>query len=290
MLKKEDLSLSDLDMILQSIEQIPSEQVADFYKSCVLDDVKYLTAFSQIKESDFDSWKFEDQWDIIKHLAYLMENWAEDFSLIPPFLRKEPVILFSFVRVYFDRTDEEIVLFKHVIKESGLHKDYEFIIETFQYDDGSVASIIADQSINEIREYHIEMAKSYFNSPREYFLVNQAICSIPYKFMNDFSFILELIEINPEIILSLEDHWKANEALCEIVLAKNGMLLEFLPESIKKNPHLAAIALKQDPSATLFISDELTYNVDFIRRVVNENNMVLEYSIPRMIYLYHHNE
>jgi hypothetical protein len=108
--------------------------------------------------------------------------------------------------------------------------------------------------------------------------------------MNDFSFILELIEINPEIILSLEDHWKANEALCEIVLAKNGMLLEFLPESIKKNPHLAAIALKQDPSATLFISDELTYNVDFIRRVVNENNMVLEYSIPRMIYLYHHNE
>ena len=163
----------------------------------------------------------------------------------------------------------------------------EFIIETLQYDDGSVVSIIADQSIKEMPEYHIETVKAYYNFPREYFLHDQAICAIPEKFMNDFSFILELIAINPEIILSLENHWKENEALCEIVLTKNGMLLEFLPESIKNNAHLAAIALKQNPAATIFISDELTYNVEFIRRVVNENNKVLDYAIPRMIYLYH---
>ena len=287
LLKKEGLSVSDLEMILQTIEQIPSEQVADFYKFCVLDDVKFLAAFSQIKESDFDSWEFGYQWNIIKHLAYLIEDCAEDFSLIPPFLRKEPFILFSFVRIYFDATEEEITLFKEVIKENGLDKDLEFIIETLQYDDGSVVSIIADQSIKEMPEYHIETVKAYYNFPREYFLHDQAICAIPEKFMNDFSFILELIAINPEIILSLENHWKENEELCKIVLVKNGMLLEFLPESIKNNAHLAAIALKQNPAATIFISDELTCNVEFIRRVVNENNKVLDYAIPRMIYLYH---
>ena len=287
LLKKEGLLVSDLEMILQTIEQIPSEQVADFYKFCVLDDVKFLAAFSQIKESDFDSWELEDQWNIIKHLAYLIEDCAEDFSLVPPFLRKEPFILFSFIRIYFDATEEEITLFKEVIKENGLDKDLEFIIETLQYDDGSVVGIIADQSIKEMPEYHIETVKAYYNFPREHYLHDQAICSIPDKFMNEFSFILELISINPEIIFSIKEHWKSNEALCEIVLTKNGMLLEFLPESIKNNAHLAAIALKQNPAATIFISDELTYNVEFIRRVVNENNKVLDYAIPRMIYLYH---
>ena len=63
---------------------------------------------------------------------------------------------------------------------------------------------------------------------------------------------------------------------------KNGLLLKSMPDSIKKNPELAAIAIKQNPEATLFISDELTYNVDFIQKIVNENNKVLEYSIPRM--------
>jgi hypothetical protein len=63
---------------------------------------------------------------------------------------------------------------------------------------------------------------------------------------------------------------------------KNGLLLKSMPDSIKKNPELAAIAIKQNPEATLFISDELTYNVDFIQKIVHENNKVLEYSIPRM--------
>jgi hypothetical protein len=287
LLKKEGLSVSDLEMILQTIEQIPSEQVADFYKFCVLDDVKFLAAFSQIKESDFDSWEIGDQWNIIKHLGYLIEDCAEDFSLIPPFLRKEPFILSAFVRVYFDRTDEEIALFKEIIKENGLDKNYEFIIEILKYGDGSVAGIIADESIKEMREYHIEDVKAYYNSPREYLLHDQAISAIPEKFMNDFSFILELIAINPEIILSLENHWKENEELCKIVLVKNGMLLEFLPKSVKKNPQLAAIALKQNPSATIYISDELTYDIEFIRAVVNENKEVLEYAIPRMKYLYY---
>lgn len=287
LLKKEDISATEWDTILQSIEQLPSAQFADFYKSCVLEGVTHLAAFSRINELDFDLWEFEDQWDLIKHIAYLMGDLTEDFSLIPTFLRKDPFILCSFIQVYFDRTDEEIVLFKEAIKESGLDKDYAFIIETLQYDDGSVAGIIADDSIKEMPEFHLELAKAYYNFPREYWLHDQAICTIPEKFMNEISFILELVAINPEIILSLENRWKTNEAVCEFVLAKNGMLLAFLPESIKNNAHLAAIALKQNPEATQFISDELTYDVDFIKLVVNENNKVLDYAIPRMIYLYH---
>jgi hypothetical protein len=280
-LKNEDLSATELETILHSFEQIPSNQVANFYKSLVVDDVKYIAAFSQIKESDFNSWEFDDQWGIIQHLAFLIEEWSEDFSLIPAFLRKEPFILFAFIRVYFDRTDEEITLFKQVIKENGLDKDYEFIIETLQYDDGSVAGIIADQSIKELRAYYIETAKAYYNSPKEIFLHEQVVCSIPEKFMNDFSFIQELLSIEPQILLALEEKWKENTALCEMVLKKNGLLLS-LPDAVKKNPELAAIAIKQNPEATLLISDELTYNVDFIQKIVHENNKVLEYSIPRM--------
>jgi len=285
-LKNEDLSATELETILHSFEQIPSNQVANFYKSLVVDDVKYIAAFSQIKESDFNSWEFDDQWGIIQHPAFLIEEWSEDFLLIPAFLRKEPFILFAFIRVYFDRTDEEITLFKQVIKENGLDKDYEFIIETFQYDDGSVAGIIADQSIKESRDYQIESVKAYYNSPKEIFLHDQAICSIPEKFMNDCSFILELISINPEIILSLEDKWKENTEICEIALAQNGMLLQFLPDKIKDNEDLAVTAISQNPQAVEFISDNLTYEIHFIKKIINNNQAVLEYCIPRMKYLY----
>jgi hypothetical protein len=264
LLDYEYLPENELEILLQSIEQIPSDQIADFYKTCVRQNVTHLAAFSQIKESDFDSWEFDDQWEIMQYLADLIKYECGNFILIPNFLKKEPIILLAFVQVYFDTTEEEKEIFKQVINENGLDKDYEFIIETFQYDDGSVAGIIADQSIKESRDYQIESVKAYYNSPNEILLHDQAICSIPDKFMNDFSFILELISINPEIILSLEDKWKENTELCENVLAQNGMLLQFLPIKIKDNEDLAVTAISQNPQAVEFISDNLTYEIPFI--------------------------
>jgi hypothetical protein len=286
LLEYQDFNESKLEILLQSIEQIPSDQIADFYKTCVRQNVNHLAAFSQIKESDFDSWDFDDQWEIMQHLADIIKHECGNFILIPSFLKKEPIILLAFVQVYFDTTDEEIEIFKQVINENGLDKDYEFIIDTFQYDDGSVAGIIADQSIKELRDYQIESVKAYYNSPKEIFLHDQAICSIPEKFMNDFSFILELISINPEIIFSLEDKWKKNTELCESVLSKDGLLLDFLPDKIKDDEDLAAIAISQNPKAVLFISDNLTNKVPFIKRVINTNPEVLEYCIPGMKHLF----
>jgi hypothetical protein len=286
LLDYEYLPENELEILLQSIEQIPSDQIADFYKTCVRQNVTHLAAFSQIKESDFDSWEFDDQWEIMQHLADLIKYECGNFILIPSFLKKEPIILLAFVQVYFDTTEEEKEIFKQVINENGLDKDYEFIIETFQYDDGSVAGIIADQSIKESRDYQIESVKAYYNSPNEILLHDQAICSIPDKFMNDFSFILELISINPEIILSLEDKWKENTEICQIALAQNGMLLQFLPDKIKDNKDLAVTAISQNPKAVEFISDNLTYEVPFIKKVINHNQAVLEYCNPRMKHLY----
>jgi|694.fasta_scaffold22204_3 hypothetical protein len=286
LLEYQDFNESKLEILLQSIEQIPSDQIADFYKTCVRQNVNHLAAFSQIKESDFDSWDFDDQWEIMQHLADIIKHECGNFILIPSFLKKEPIILLAFVQVYFDTTDEEIEIFKQVINENGLDKDYEFIIDTFQYDDGSVAGIIADQSIKELRDYQIESVKAYYNSPKEIFLHDQAICSIPEKFMNDFSFILELISINPEIIFSLEDKWKKNTELCESVLSKDGLLLDFLPDKIKDDEDLAAIAISQNPKAVQFISDNLTNKVPFIKRVINTNPEVLEYCIPGMKHLF----
>jgi hypothetical protein len=286
LLEYQDFPESKLEILLQSIEQIPSDQIADFYKTCVRQNVNHLAAFSQIKESDFDSWDFDDQWEIMQHLADIIKHECGNFILIPSFLKKEPIILLAFVQVYFDTTDEEKEIFKQVINENGLDKDYEFIIDTFQYDDGSVAGIIADQSIKELRDYQIESVKAYYNSPKEIFLHDQAICSIPEKFMNDFSFILELISINPKIIFSLEDKWKKNTELCESVLSKDGLLLDFLPDKIKDDEDLAAIAISQNPKAVLFISDNLTNKVPFIKRVINTNPEVLEYCIPGMKHLF----
>jgi hypothetical protein len=286
LLEYQDFPESKLEILLQSIEQIPSDQIADFYKTCVRQNVNHLAAFSQIKESDFDSWDFDDQWEIMQHLADIIKHECGNFILIPSFLKKEPIILLAFVQVYFDTTDEEKEIFKQVINENGLDKDYEFIIDTFQYDDGSVAGIIADQSIKELRDYQIESVKAYYNSPKEIFLHDQAICSIPEKFMNDFSFILELISINPKIIFSLEDKWKKNTELCESVLSKDGLLLDFLPDKIKDDEDLAAIAISQNPKAVLFISDNLTNKVPFIKRVINTNPKVLEYCIPGMKHLF----
>jgi hypothetical protein len=286
LLEYQDFNESKLEILLQSIEQIPSDQIADFYKTCVRQNVNHLAAFSQIKESDFDSWDFDDQWEIMQHLADIIKHECGNFILIPSFLKKEPIILLAFVQVYFDTTDEEKEIFKQVINENGLDKDYEFIIDTFQYDDGSVAGIIADQSIKELRDYQIESVKAYYNSPKEIFLHDQAICSIPEKFMNDFSFILELIAIDPKIILSLEDKWKKNTELCESVLSKDGLLLDFLPDKIKDDEDLAAIAISQNPKAVQFISDNLTNKVPFIKRVINTNPEVLEYCIPGMKHLF----
>jgi hypothetical protein len=286
LLEYQDFPESKLEILLQSIEQIPSDQIADFYKTCVRQNVNHLAAFSQIKESDFDSWDFDDQWEIMQHLADIIKHECGNFILIPSFLKKEPIILLAFVQVYFDTTDEEKEIFKQVINENGLDKDYEFIIDTFRYDDGSVAGIIADQNIKELRDYQIESVKAYYNSPNEILLHDQVICTIPEKFMNDCSFILELISINPEIILSLEDKWKENTEICQIALAQNGMLLQFLPDKIKDNKDLAVSAISQNPKAVEFISDNLTYEVPFIKKVINHNQAVLEYCNPRMKHLY----
>lgn len=287
LLKNERLSESKLDIIYEVIEQIPSDNLADFYKFCVLDDVKHLAAFSIIQESDFLRWDAEVQELIINHIAYLIHARGQDFSLVPDFLRSELTILLSFVRVYFDATEREIDIFKQVVQDKGLDKDFDFILSTLKYDDGSISYQIADESIMKRSDYWIEVAKAYYNSPKEVIDYEQMICCIPSDFMNDLSFLLQLISIDPKIILILSEHWKVNTDLCEIVLEKNGLLIEFLPESVKNNPHLAAIALKHNPEAILFISDELTYDVDFIKKVVNTNKKVLEYAIPRMKYLYY---
>jgi hypothetical protein len=286
LLKSDHLSLSDLDLILESINKFPSNKVIDFYISCVLEDVKHLAVFSKIKESDFLILKQDHQDYIVNHIAYLIKSHGGDFSLVPTFMANKRNILLSFVCVYFDASEKEIEIFKSVIIEAGLHKDFDFICETFKYDDGSISYQIADKSIMELPEYWIKVAEAYYHSPKEYILYDQMTCGIPDKFMNNISFIKKLIAISPNIILTLNDNWKEHNELCEIVLTKNGMLLEFLPESVKNSPHLAFIALKQNPEATQFISDELTYNVNFIKKVVNENPKVLEYSIPRMKYLY----
>jgi hypothetical protein len=84
----------------------------------------------------------------------------------------------------------------------------------------------------------------------------------------------------------LEDKWKENIELCENVLSKDGMLLEFLPYKIKDDEDLAATAISQNPKAVQFISDNLTRKVPFIKRVVNINPEVLEYCTHGMKYLF----
>lgn len=282
LLKNDHLTSVQLNAILQYIDQIPAHELSSFYASCISESALHLAVFSKIKESDFDSWDYDFQWDIIEYIAFLFREWGEDFSLIPDYLRKEHSILLSFVQDYFDRTDEEIALFKQIIKETGLGKDEEFISKVLKVDDGSVASIIVDKSLDESREYQMKRIKAYYNSPKEYFLPDQAICGIPDKLMNDFSFIRELIAINYNFLPYLKDQWRENQELCEIALRQNGMLLKDLPKSIQNNFNLAAIALQQNPKATLYVSEDLIHNVDFLRQVVGENEIVLDYALPRM--------
>jgi hypothetical protein len=63
-------------------------------------------------------------------------------------------------------------------------------------------------------------------------------------------------------------------------------MLAEMPDACKANPELAYVAIMQNPKAMECIHDDLTYDVDFIKKTIADCPEALQYSIPRVKYLY----
>ncbi len=241
---------------------------------------------------------------------------------IPGFLLKDRDVLIALGYEVWSKKDEQIDAIKEHIRASEFTSDWSFIEALFDADDGSLAISVADESVQELPEFWIEGFKKWYNQPREYFLDSNDIESIysplPDKLKKDLNFNKQLVSKMPEFFSALDESLRANEAildiaheqyfylllnrpqlyttlpselksdpiLCAGVLENDGMMLVVMPESCRSNAELAYIAIKQTPKAMECIHDNLTYDVAFIKRTLDECPDALAYCIPRIKYLY----
>ncbi|NBP04929.1 MAG: hypothetical protein EBV15_01735, partial [Bacteroidetes bacterium] len=147
-----------------------------------------------------------------------------------------------------------------------------------------------DDSVTCLSDFWIAVNVRWYNSPREgmpelddYRMIYD---SVPENIKDETEFNLKLLSKVPGFYYALSDKFKNNGEIVAIVLKFDGMMLAHMPETIRENPDLAYIAICQNNKAVAFISDNLTYDVNFIKKTIDANPDVLAYSIPRMRYLY----
>ncbi len=260
-----------------------------FYECCVYQNNR-LNTLQYIKQSDFANWSEEYQVDMINHICSRIIE-GDSFLHVPDFLKEERDVLMAFVKIYWEYgTEEERDVFKEIVREKGFSGDIDFILETLNYDDGSISWAIADDTLKGTSEFWLKGATAWKNSPREGLLEPKDYeiyySVIPKIIKDDLVFNKNLISKIPHFIHALRDSLKENHEICRLALAQDGMLLKFLSDKIKNNEDLAAIAISQNSKAVEFISDDLTYEVSFIKRVIDANPKTLEYCIPRVKHLY----
>ena len=274
------------------IDPIIKEKYANdfkFYIECMEREI-WTTPVHLLNKSVFENWTFKNQSIFKEKLASKIADGSISFDEIPTFFFHERSILIAVAYVYWDLEYEQQNIFKKYLRETNFTKDREFIDEIFLTDDGSLAGIIADESIKKLPEYWHKDFKAWLNSPSgghtgplDYKCYYECL---PENFQNDLGFIKTLINQRYKFYHGLNENMKVNAEICKMVLEKDGLFLEYMPEIIKDNCDLAFIAIKQNSEAITFITDNLTYEQDFLKKAIDANPDAINYAIPRIKYLY----
>lgn len=271
----------------------------------------------------YEQWTINEQVDFDLALCdYIKLNMA-GLEIIPDFLQNDRDVLLAMAYDVWNRSDQEIDNIKTLIRQSGYADNWDFIKELIACDDGSLAAVVAGESIENLPEYWLELCVAFYESPREYFWepwnAEMRCAGVPEALMNDQGFVLTLMEAAPgyypAIGAPLKDHpevqklaeryyvnmlqnspgiyskilpedMKSNYAVCVAVLKCDGLKLAEMPDECKANAELAYVAIMQNPQAIECIHDDLTYDVEFIKKTIADCPQALEYSIPRVKYLY----
>lgn len=277
---------------------------------------------TNISAENYGSWNEAEKDAFLKALCGYVRLNLMGPEEIPGFLLNDRDVLIALGYEVWSKTDEQIDAIKEHIRASGYAADWSFIKELFDADDGSLALSVADESLQELPEFWLKNFRAWYNQPRDYFLDSKDMeiiySPLPEKFKKDLNFNVQLVSKMPEFYSAIDESLRANEAifnlvhehyflklysrpqlyhslsselkedpvLCSGVLEKDGMMLAEMPESCRSNAELAYIAIKQNPKAMECIHDDLTYDVAFIKRTLDECPEALDYSIPRVKYLY----
>ena len=271
----------------------------------------------------YENWTTDEQVDFVFALCDYIKINMPGLEIIPDFLLTDKDILLALGHDIWSRSDEEIERIKSLIKESRYSRNWDFIEELMTCDDGSLALSVADETLRELPEFWIAFFVVFDKSPREYHLnpgdAEIAYSPLPENFRNNAEFNLELMAkvpyLYPAFCENVKQHPKIQEAalanyikvvgrsaeyyntllpedmkgrpvLCESILKSNGLMLAKMPDACKANPELAYIAIMQNPAAMECIHDDLTYDVDFIKKTIADCPEALQYSIPRVKYVY----
>ncbi|MCF8430074.1 MAG: hypothetical protein K9G64_08070, partial [Bacteroidia bacterium] len=156
-------------IIKDKINSIIKEKYAadfNFYLECMNRNIDN-TPFHILLETMFENWSIEDQSRFIVELACQIRYNSVSLFDIPNFLIHEREILIAATYDFWDKDSKEQDFFKNCVREANYSKDWEFIEEVFESDDGSIASIIADESIQELPQYWHREFKAWYKYPKE---------------------------------------------------------------------------------------------------------------------------
>ena len=246
--------------------------------------------FIRISEEQFNRLSAAEKEELLYSLREFIISQYFYLNQFPAFLLSEREILLAVCYNIWEKDQEEIDNIKHVLLKSEHIKNLDFILELIHCDDGSLALIVADDTITLRSDFWIAVLTRWYNSPMEskpepadYRTIYDPV---PENLKNEPEFNHKLLSMIPGFYHALSDTLKNNLDIVAIALNADGMMLAQMPETIRENPDLAYIAICQNNKAVEFISDNLTYDVQFIKKTIDANPDVLAYCIPRMRYLY----
>jgi hypothetical protein len=201
---------------------IEEKYAADFkfYMECMnrnIDNTPYIF----LLETMFENWSIEDQSRFIVELACQIRYNNISLFDIPKFLIHEREILIAATYDFWDKASEEQDFFKKCVREANYTKDWEFIDAIFKSDDGSLAAIIADESIKELPQYWLGEFKAWYEYPKECLPEPADYKSVydllPENFKNDLGFNKILIKEIIGFYHSLNENMKANAEIYKIL-------------------------------------------------------------------------
>ena len=210
-------------IIKDKINLIIEEKYAadfNFYLECMNRNIDN-TPFHLLLETMFENWSIEDQSRFIVELACQIRYNSVSLFDIPNFLIHEREILIAATYDFWDKDSEEQDYFKKCIRETNYTKEWEFIEAIFKSDDGSLAAIIADESIKELPKYWLGEFKAWYEHPNDSIPgpadYKSVYDPLPEKFKNDLGFNIQLINEIIGFYHSLNENMKANAEICKIV-------------------------------------------------------------------------
>jgi hypothetical protein len=250
-----------------------------FYMTCMRKGQEN-TPIQIFPEALFKSLKKRERSKFLNLLISFIHESEFPLSLIPGFFNYDRDFLLLLSSIIWGMENESIEHYKKQVILAGLDSDLTFLISLM--DDGSMMLILGSGKFEKNQVFwESYLSKAYNNLGQEI-----AYSIIPEELKQNIRFNRLIISKMYGYYTDIAYEMKSDKAICKTVLMRDGRLLEIMPEEIRNNKKLTFIAITQNSQAIRYISDNLTYDKAYLKKVIDANSDALNYAIPRIKHLY----